>query len=147
MTKITILNGSVYGKAMEVADTAEEFLQGEGFNVEVKEALLADEIADVDVLLVITSTTGAGEIPATLLPSFLDWQKKNPQMEQKIAGVIALGDSNYEDTYCAAGEQFMEILADMDANLVTEMLRLDASVLTDYDTEVLDWLESFKDKI
>lgn len=147
MTKIFILNGSVYGKAMEVADTVEEDLQNSGFDVEVRESLMADEVLESDVLLVITSTTGSGEVPANILPSFLDWKDKLPQMQQAPAGIIALGDSGYDDTFCAAGEQFEELLQEMDANLVCEMLRLDAGELESYDSETLNWLEEFKQKI
>lgn len=147
MTKVFILNGSVYGKAMEVADLVEEDLQAEGFDVEVFESLNAEEVLDADVLLVITSTTGSGEVPTNILPSFLEWKDKLPQMAQAPAAIIALGDSGYDDTFCAAGEQFEELLEEMDANLVCEMLRLDAGVLEDYDQEVLTWLEEFKQKI
>lgn len=147
MTKILVLNGSVYGKAMEIADLVEEDLQDSGFDIEIEETLMADEVLNADVLLIITSTTGSGEVPANILPSFIDWQDKLPQMEQKPAGIIALGDSGYDDTFCAAGEQFEELLEEMNANLVCDMLKLDAGVLVDYDSEVLNWLEEFKQKI
>lgn len=147
MTKVLVLNGSVYGKAMEIADLVEENLQDSGFDIEIEETLMADEVSVADVLLVITSTTGSGEVPANILPSFLDWQDKLPQLEQKPAGIIALGDSGYDDTFCAAGEQFEELLEEMDANLICDMLKLDAGVLIDYDAEVISWLEEFKQKI
>ena len=62
MTKIAIAVGTVYGGAKLVAEEVQNALENHGHEVELlEEAQAADlENDDIDILLVCTSTTGAG---------------------------------------------------------------------------------------
>ena len=65
MAKIALIVGSVYGGAQYVAEQAKPLLAGLGHDVVVFEDAALDDILafDAGVWLVITSTTGQGDIP------------------------------------------------------------------------------------
>lgn len=70
MTAIRILVGSVYGGALLTAREIKKDLEAVGHQVTVLEnPSVSDMTGNTDALLVCTSTTGQGEVPANLLPS------------------------------------------------------------------------------
>ncbi|MCJ8170192.1 flavodoxin [Atopomonas sediminilitoris] len=128
--KIAILSGSVYGAAEEVAHAAAEQLNAAGLEAWHKPKVSLDELLAFapDALLAVTSTTGMGELPDSLMPLFCELRERFPQWMGKPAAVIALGDASYGDTFCAGGEQLHELLfAELGLSEALPMLRLDAS--------------------
>ncbi|MEP5177585.1 flavodoxin domain-containing protein, partial [Marinobacter alexandrii] len=104
MTAIRILVGSVYGGALLTARDIKRTLDTEGHTVTVLEnPTLEDMTGNDDALLVCTSTTGQGEVPANLLPFYVTLRDQLPQQPGRPFGVIVLGDSSYGDTFCGAG--------------------------------------------
>lgn len=101
--KVAILCGSVYGTAEEVARNAKQLLTDAGFEVLLNlRATLADVQAFApDAFLAVTSTTGMGELPDSLMPLYSQIRDQLPAPWRGLPGaVIALGDSSYGDTYC-----------------------------------------------
>lgn len=142
MAKIALIVGSVYGGAQYVAEQAQALLAGLGYEVMLYEEPVLDEVLafDAKVWLVITSTTGQGDIPDNLLPFYLEVKNRFPLLNGKQFAVIALGDSSYE-TYCGAGEQLQELLAEIQGTELAPMLRIDACETLEPETLALPWLE------
>lgn len=73
MAQVGIFVGTVYGNALMVAEEAQAILQQQGHQVTLfEEGTLADwqRYAQQHVL-VVTSTTGQGDLPDTLVPLFV----------------------------------------------------------------------------
>jgi MioC protein len=142
MAKIAVMVGSVYGAAQYVAEEALPLLAGQGHEVKLyEEAKLDDVLAfNADIWLVITSTTGQGDIPDNLLPFYLDVQNRFPLLTGKRFAVIALGDSSY-DTFCGAGEQLRALLLEIQGAELAPMLRIDAGETLEPESLALPWVE------
>ncbi|MEH8020101.1 MULTISPECIES: flavodoxin [Rheinheimera] len=142
MAKIALMVGTVYGAAEYVAEQALPLLAS--FDHEVSfynDAKLDNVLAfDADIWLVITSTTGDGDIPDNLFPFYLELQNRFPLLTGKRFAVVALGDSSY-DTFCGAGEQFRSLLLELQGTELAPMLRIDAGETLEPETLALPWLE------
>lgn len=140
MTAIRILVGSVYGGALLTAREIKKSLEAEGHQVTVLESpTLADITSSDEPLLICTSTTGQGEIPANLLPFYVDLREQLPQQPGRPFGVIVLGDSSYGDTFCGAGDLMEEALYETAARKVGQTLRIDAMETMEPEAEALPW--------
>ena len=142
MAKIALMAGSVYGSAQYVAEQALPLLTELGHDVALYEEPKLDEILgfNADIWLLISSTTGQGDIPDNLLPFYLDVKNRFPLLTDKQFAVIALGDSSY-DTFCGAGEQLRELLLEIQGAELAPMLRIDAGETLEPETIALLWLQ------
>ncbi|MEQ5815927.1 flavodoxin [Marinobacter sp. NFXS11] len=148
MTSIRILVGSVYGGALLTARTLRKQLESEGHHVTVLEKPVLDDItSNNDPLLVCTSTTGQGELPANLLPFYLDLREQLPQQPGRPFGIIVLGDSSYGDTFCGAGDLMEEALYETAARKVGNTLRIDALETMEPEAEALPWVRAWLEQI
>ncbi|MBY6186965.1 flavodoxin [Marinobacter hydrocarbonoclasticus] len=134
--------GSVYGAAEHTAEQLAAYLTEQGHQVQWIEGDDPQAIVDAaeGVLLVITSTTGSGDLPDTLAPLFFALRERFPMLPGLRYGVIALGDSSYGETFCGAGRQFDELLAELGAKRVGERLQIDACETFAPEEEALKWL-------
>lgn len=126
MSKVLIAVGTVYGGASEVAEQASVLLQGQGLDVQVTEAPDIASLNNADALLVITSTTGSGDLPDNIAPFFVAINAEYPPLAGKPFGVIALGDSSYGESFCQAGRRFEALLEDLGARSLQPRLDIDA---------------------
>jgi MioC protein len=147
--KVAIVSGSVYGTAEEVARHARGLIAKAGLNVFYNpRANLEDILAfGPEAVLVVTSTTGMGELPDNLQPLYASLRDTLPSTWRGLPGaVIALGDSSYDDTFCGGGELIRELFAEAGVREVVPMLRLDSSetVTPEADAEpwLADWLQA-----
>ena len=143
--KVAILSGSVYGTAEEVARHAERLLKGAGLEAwHDPRASLADLLAFApQAFLVVTSTTGMGELPDNLQPLYFAIRDHLPAWSGLPGGVVALGDASYGDTFCGGGELMRELYAELGIREVAEMLRLDASESVTPESDAEPWLAAF----
>lgn len=143
--KVAILSGSVYGTAEEVARHAERLLNAAGFAAwHNPRASLADVQAFApEAFLVVTSTTGMGELPDNLQPLYFAIRDHLPAWSGLPGGVIALGDASYGDTFCGGGELVRELYAELGIREVAAMLRLDASESVTPESDAEPWLAEF----
>ena len=126
MTKIRIIVGSETGTALDVADEIAETLSNIGHSVAVAESpTLNDFSHDDEVLLICTSSTGAGELPTNLHALYAGLSGTPPNIAGRRYGVISLGDSSFT-TYGAAAGIMDEALADIGALRIGEPLMIDA---------------------
>lgn len=145
MANILIIAGSVYGGAAYVAEQAVELLAEKGHEVSMTDMPTVDEVTDAthDVLLVVTSTTGQGDLPDNLVRLHAALTSQFPLMPNKRYGVIGLGDSSYGDTYCNGGKQMDTLLAELQAVKVGERLDIDACEVLQPEDEALPWVEEW----
>ena len=148
MISIRILVGSVYGGALMTARAIKKELEAEGQHVIVLDNPALDDItSNSDPLLVCTSTTGQGEVPANLLPFYLDLRDQLPQQPGRPFGIIVLGDSSYGDTFCGAGDLVEEALYETAARKVGDTLRIDALETLEPEAEAVPWVREWLQQI
>lgn len=143
MAKIAVIIGTVYGGVQYAAEQAEPLLLQYGHQVQLfSEPELNDVLAyNADIWLVMTSTTGMGDIPDNLLPFFLQTRERFPLLTGKQYAIAAMGDSSYGDTFCGAGRQFAELLAELQGKEITPLLEVDACETLQAEDAILPWLE------
>ena len=129
MLQLAIVSGSAFGTAEEVARHAEQFLRDAGIaarhlpGIDL-EALLA---LDPQALLVVTSTTGMGEVPDSLQELLDEIEGAQPDWRGRPLAVIGLGDSAYGEQFCAAALQAHMLLLSLGMRDLQSQLQLDAS--------------------
>lgn len=143
MSKIGIFVGSVYGNAQQVAEDVSSMIKDKGLDVEVFTDPSLDDFKQVSSVLVISSTTGQGDIPPNLEFFIHDLRDQFPLMEQKPFAVVALGDSSYGETYCGAGRQIFELLTELQGKPITDLLEMDACETLEPEVEVLAWVKKW----
>jgi flavodoxin len=143
MSKIGIFVGSVYGNAQQVAEDVDGMIKEQGLESEVYTDPSLDEFKQVSSVLVISSTTGQGDIPPNLEFFIQDLRDQFPLMDQKPFAVVALGDSSYGETYCGAGRQIFELLTELQGKPITDLLEMDACETLEPEVEVLAWVKKW----
>lgn len=141
MADVGIFVGSVYGSAQHVAEQAQSMLEGKGLSVEVFTEPGIDDFKNSNAVVVITSTTGQGDIPPNLEFFVMDLRDQFPLMERRPFAVVGMGDSSYGDSYCGAGRQVFELLTELQGKPIADMLEVDAIETLEPETEVVPWLE------
>lgn len=135
---INILYGSQTGNAESVANDAAALAKNHGLKPLVKsmDEIEAGFLADMEYVLIITSTYGEGEMPdnAQLL-----WDEvcseSMPRLEKMQFSVLALGDTGY-DLFCKAGKDWDNKLSELGASRIYE--RTDCDV--DFEEPAEKWL-------
>ena len=142
MSSISIFYGSVYGNAQNVAQEAESHLAAKGINAKIIEEPSVDDFLSAENILVISSTTGQGDIPPNLEWAMADLETQTPSLEGKTFVVAALGDSSYGDSYCGAGKHIFELLTKLKASAVAELFEIDGLEVFEPEDKVVAWLDS-----
>jgi len=141
MSKIGIFVGSVYGNAQQVAEDVDGMLKEQGLGSEVYTDPSLDDFKHVSSVLVISSTTGQGDVPPNLEFFIQDLRDQFPLMDQKPFAVVALGDSSYGETYCGAGRQIFDLLTELQGKPIADLLEMDACETLEPEVEVLAWVK------
>lgn len=144
MAKIGIFVGTMYGNALLVADEAEAILRGQGHSATVYEDPELNDWRQYenDYVLVVTSTTGQGDVPESIAPLFQSIKDQLGYQPGLRYGVIALGDSTYKN-FCGAGKHFDALLTDQKAVRVGDMLMIDANDYPEPEVVSNPWVESW----
>ncbi|OUW95882.1 MAG: hypothetical protein CBD97_02285 [Pelagibacteraceae bacterium TMED237] len=135
-----IVYGTQTGTAEELAFDIEKLSKEKGFKSEVFELddITMDKLQEITMLLIVTSTTGDGEVPDNGLTF---WENLSSLNELNISnlkyGVLALGDSSHYD-FCNAGKIIDEKLKNLGANRIIDRQECD------FDTEgSIEWSKKF----
>lgn len=142
MKKVNLVFGTVYGSAQFTAETLAQALSQRGYLVKLWQT---DEIASFtppadELLVVVTSTTGQGDLPEDIQPWFYHLRNTAPYLPELYYSVIALGDSSYE-TFCGAGKAIDALLGELGAKAVVNRFDIDACQTMEPEVEALKWLE------
>ncbi len=142
-TPIDILYGTQTGNAEGVAELAAEQFAAQGFAPRTHEmdAIDMDALAGMRQAIFVVSTYGEGEMPDN---GELFWEQLSattaPRLEELKYGVIALGDTSY-DEFCQAGKVVDTRLEQLGAKRLLE--RVDCDV--DFEDPSEAWIGSALD--
>ena len=142
MAEVGIFVGTMYGNSLLVAEEAETILTGLGHQAKVfEDPMVADwESYTGKYVLVVTSTTGQGDLPDSIVPLFNDLQYMyQPHLRY---GIIALGDSTYAN-FCGGGKRFDALLQEQGAQRIGDMLMIDASEDPEPESVSNPWVEQW----
>lgn len=147
--EILLICGSEMGNAEMVADLVKDAIEERGHEVEmVTEGDLAElRLPEREVLLVVTSTTGLGDVPQNLEPIYDALVEERPELSHLRYGIVGMGDRNYKDTYCGGPKKMDAILSELGATCVGERLLLDATDHPMPDEDAIAWLPSWLEKL
>ena len=95
-----------------------------------------------ELLLVVCSSTGYGDLPDEIFPWFLELESNAPYLPNLEYGLIGLGDSSYE-IFCGAIVQFERLLVDLGATAIKPTLKLDATVNYAPESDAEIWLDEY----
>jgi len=142
---LTILVGTMTGTAEMVAQEVQTVLEAAGHAVTIR--MMDDLDAGVFQLgatfLVCTSTYGQGDVPDNAQEFFASLERERPELSGVSYGLIALGDTTYKDTFCEGGIRFDNLLTELGARRVGEMLKHDASSGTLPEEVAAQWIVSW----
>ncbi|WP_036768975.1 flavodoxin [Photorhabdus australis] len=144
MAKIGIFVGTVYGNALAVAEEAQQILEQQGHEIEVfEEGELEQWQSYLDqVILVITSTTGQGDLPDNIHPLYCSLRDELGYQPELRYGIIALGDGSYEN-FCGGGHTFDELLQEQGAIRIGEILLVDAVEEAEPEVFAQPWIKQW----
>lgn len=142
MAKIGIFVGTIYGNALAVAEEAQRVLIENNYQADIYDEGTLSDWQKYTIVLVITSTTGQGDLPDTIAPLYHQLRDNVGYQPNLRYGLIALGDSSY-DNYCGAGILFDELLQEHHAKRVGDILKVDSIEIEEPEVFALDWLESW----
>jgi len=144
MAKIAVMVGTVYGGAQYVAEQAIELLGQIGHQAQLFYPARLNDVQQfaADHWLVITSTTGQGDIPDDLVPFYVEVQDRFPLLTGKTWAIVALGDSSYGETYCGSGEKFHALFGQLQGKELAPMFRVDAGETLQPEDAALPWIQS-----
>ena len=135
-----IAYGTQTGTAEELAFDIEKKSKEKGVDCQVFELddITMDRLQKINKLMIVTSTTGDGEVPDN---GITFWEDLSGSTELNVSnlkyGVLALGDSSHYD-FCNAGKIIDEKLKDLGANRIIDRQECD------FDTEgSMEWSEKF----
>ncbi|WP_041208071.1 flavodoxin [Aeromonas jandaei] len=142
MAQIDIVVGSVYGAAMLVAETLAAELARQGHKTALYEEARLEDIDPGRFLLLVSATTGQGDIPPNLQPFATDLAERAPWLKGLRYALVAMGDSSY-DHFCGAGRRLDSQLQELGATAVVPRLELDATLHDEPERVALAWLKNW----
>ncbi|MBB1488950.1 flavodoxin [Oceanospirillum sediminis] len=149
MAKIKILVGTVYGGARDVADGIKPVLEQKGYQVDITEDPALSDLTDPDntAILISVSTTGSGDFPPGFDKFYFSLNDQGASLGHLKYGVIALGDSSYDTTFCEAGRKIDNILAEYGATRVGRRLDIDSAEHFDAIEPAISWIEDWTTRL
>ena len=143
--KLTIYVGTMTGTAELVAQEIEDWLTGEGGEAEI---VLMDDLdhasfSDEGPYLICTSTYGQGDVPDNAQALFDALSDQRPDLAHVRYGLIGLGDSTYQQTFCHGGKRFDALLEELGARRVGTSFYHDASSGEMPEDEALEWFKAW----
>jgi flavodoxin/16S rRNA G966 N2-methylase RsmD len=97
-------------------------------------------------LLIVSATTGQGDIPPNLQPFASALADRAPYMKGWRYALIAMGDSSYEH-FCGAGRRLDELLQELAAVPLIPRLEIDATVVDEPEVAALAWLKTWENRL
>lgn len=142
MKKVNVVYGTVYGSAQAVAELLVSEIKQLGYEPTLwqSQQLKGFVPPENELLVIVSSTTGQGDLPDDIVPWFTEIKNLAPYLPKLKYSVIALGDSSYE-TYCGAGKQFDSLFSELGATPIIPLFEIDAMETMDPEADALDWVK------
>ena len=138
--RLDIIFGTQTGNAEGLAEDAANLARKNGFSPVISEMddIEMDHLATMQNLIVVVSTYGEGEMPNNANQFWESLSASTaPRLEDLKYGVLALGDTSY-DEFCQAGKLIDMRLEQLGAERL--VARVDCDV--DYDDVAASWIET-----
>lgn len=141
MHGIQLYIGSVTGTADYAAETLANKLITNGYDVTTEFNPTTKSLTkpSPQLLLIITSTTGHGDLPGNLQLLWQQLNSKQPRLTGLNYAVAVLGDSSYADSYCMGGIQLDSLLQQLGAQQQQQPLLIDAEETNYPEEEIVAW--------
>ncbi|WP_445945904.1 flavodoxin [Shewanella sp.] len=148
MQKVNLVFGTVYGSAQHVAETLAPAIEKLDYEVAIKHPneLASFTPPEDELLIIICSTTGQGDLPDDIFPWFNLLKSTAPYLPKLNYSIIGLGDSCYE-TFCGAAKQFEALFEELGAKAVTPLLEIDASETMSPEDDALEWIDVWHNQV
>ncbi len=139
--KLFLIVGSESGNAEMVGDCVKDALEGLGHEIDVfRSGSLADAKLDArGVVLVVSSTTGIGDVPQNVEPLYDALCGERPSLAHVRYGVVGLGDRNYKDSFLGGPKKWDAIFTELGARRIGDRLELDATDNPTPDEDAVRW--------
>ncbi|HBS43140.1 MAG TPA: flavodoxin [Oceanospirillales bacterium] len=149
MANIYLAVGTVTCTASAVARSCADLLRNAGHDVTVDEqaSVAALNAAQADAVLIVTATTGKGDIPNNLLNFYVELETESPLQNGRPFGVISLGDSSYSMTFCQAGALMEERFLGLQGAQPIPRITIDAIETQIPDDDALFWLKEWMEAL
>lgn len=127
-TRTGIFVATMTGLADMCGEEVETALSGAGVDCErqLMDGLNTSAFDPYDLIVVVTSTYGHGEIPDNGQALFAAVEA-GCDLSGKRYAIFSLGDRTYADTFCAAGDRWDAALSACGASRIVDIERHDAS--------------------
>lgn len=148
MSVIYLAVGSVTGTATGVALAVQTQLESLGHQVVLDRtpSVSALNASQANAVLICTSTTGRGDLPHNIREFYSELEDQFPLQNGRPFGVISLGDSSYDDTFCGAGQLFEERFLELQGSQPVPRVTIDATETVTPDDDALFWLNEWIEK-
>jgi MioC protein len=146
---LTILVGTMTGTADLVAQEVQTALEAcsHAVSIRMMDDLDAGVFSTGGTFLICTSTYGQGDVPDNAQALYASLESERPDLSAVTYGVIALGDLTYKDTFCEGGMRFDNLLTELGARRVGEILKHDASSGTLPEEVAAQWIVPWADLV
>lgn len=136
---MNILFGSVTGTAENLARSAAKLARARGHDVNITELdeVSMEDLAAMDDVLIVVSTYGEGEMPFNAELFWDEIEAAPPVLQGLKYGVLALGDTAYEQ-FCQAGKDIDAMLEACGAT--RRVKRVDCDL--NYEKDAQAWMEA-----
>lgn len=127
MSKVNILWASMFGTAEDVAnDVFDSVSNEEGADIEISQLndVTMDSFKDMKKVIVISSTTGQGDVPTNGEEFFDNLSKSDIDLSGMEYGVCALGDSSHT-YFCGGPKKIDKRMEELGANKIVDTLECD----------------------
>ncbi|MDT0594836.1 flavodoxin domain-containing protein [Glaciecola petra] len=141
--KFEIVVGSVLGASEYVAEALETMLKEKGHTTNCHFQPAIDNVDLTNILLVVTSTHGAGDLPDNIQEFADDLAREN--LSNVNAIIIGLGDSSY-DTFCEGSAEIESIIEEEGGTLLLPVYQIDVLHHPIPEDVAVEWLSNNLDK-
>lgn len=125
--KIAVLYGTETGNAEMLAEDIAAHLSGHETQVSNLSEVDPADLVPGTLYLIVCSTYGDGELPASAKPFGARMQSARPNLTGIHFAVFGMGDSEYPETFNGGGRQIEALLGAAGAAMIGERVAHDAS--------------------
>jgi MioC protein len=140
--KIAVLYGTETGNAEMLAEDIAAHLSDHETRVANLSDTAPGDLAPGTFYLVICSTYGDGDLPASAKPFAERMQAANPDLSDVRFAVFGMGDSAYPETFNHGGKRIEALFADAGAVVLGERVMHDASGSEMAEDLAMPWAEA-----